>query len=72
VDLRRLVAVNYASHPSQCYLSLSWIDLAGRSWRFRDQLGEAIYDRNGDDLSAQGLYLDLPAWGYHAFEVVAL
>jgi hypothetical protein len=68
-DVRRLVAVNYSSHPSQCYLRLPWDDLAGRTWRLHDRLGAAVYDRSGDDLSTRGLYLDLPAWGYHAFEV---
>ena len=68
-DLHRLVVVNYAPHQSQCYLELPWGDLIGRTWRFLDRLGAAVYDRNGDGLSTQGLYLDLPAWGYHAFEV---
>jgi glycosidase len=69
---RRLVAVNYAGHQSQCYLRLPWEDLAGRTWRLADRLGEAVYDRDGADLSARGLYLDVPAWGYHAFEVTPL
>jgi hypothetical protein len=68
---RRLVAVNYADHQSQCYVSLPWPDLAGRTWRLRDRLGDAAYDREGADLSARGLYLDMPAWGYHAFDVMA-
>jgi hypothetical protein len=68
-DLRRLVAVNYAPHQSQCYVALPWDDLAGRNWRLHDRLGEAVYIRNGADLSAQGLYLDLLSWGYHAFDV---
>jgi hypothetical protein len=69
---RRLVVVNYSDHPSQCYIAPPWGDLPGRSWRFRDRLGEAVYDRDGADLSARGLYLDMPAWGYHAFEVQPL
>jgi hypothetical protein len=68
-DLRRLVVVNYACHQSQSYVIMPWDDLAGRTWRFHDRLGIAVYDRNGDDLSIQGLYLDMPSWGYHAFEV---
>ena len=67
-DMRRLVAVNYAPHQSQCYLTFPWGDLAGRAWQLRDLLGAAVYDRDGVDLSTRGLYLDLPAWGYHAFE----
>lgn len=67
---RHVVVVNYAGHPGQCYLSLPWADLTGHDWRLRDRLGAAVYDRNGDDLADKGLYLDLPAWGYHVFELV--
>ncbi len=68
-SLRRLVVVNYADIQGQCYVHLPWDDLAGRTWKLLDRLGPAIYERNGDDLSKQGLYLDLPAWGVHVFEV---
>ena len=71
-DSLRLVVVNYAGHQSQCYAALPWGHLAGRTWRLQDRLGEACYDRDGADLVAKGLYLDLPPWGYHAFEVRAL
>ena len=66
---RRLVAVNYASHQSQCYVRLPFPDLTGRQVRLKDQMGAASYDRDGDDLLSRGLYLDVPAWGYHVFEV---
>ena len=68
-ERRRLVAVNYAAHQSQCYVRLPWGHLEGRPWRLVDRLGDAAYDRDGADLLAHGLYLDMPAWGYHAFEV---
>jgi hypothetical protein len=32
-------------------------------------MNDVAYDRAGDDLNARGLYLDMPAWGYHAFGV---
>ena len=48
---------------------MPWQDLGGRRWRLRDRLGSASYERDGNDLAARGLYLDMPAWGYHAFEV---
>ena len=66
---RRLVAVNYADHQSQCYVAVPWRDLDGRTWRFRDLTGPALYDRRGGDLTGQGLYLDMPEWGYHVFAV---
>jgi hypothetical protein len=68
---RRLVAVNYAGHPAQCYVRVPFADLAGRRARFADLLSPARYDRDGGDLVARGLYLDLPAWGHHAFEVTS-
>ena len=64
---RWLVIVNYSDHQSQCYLTMPWDDLAGRVWRLRDRMDTALFDRNGDELAAQGLYLDMPAWGYHIF-----
>jgi hypothetical protein len=68
---RLMVVVNYASHQSQCYVRMPFTDLAGRSVRFQDLMGPACYDRDGNDLISSGLYLDLPAWGYHVFEVAA-
>ncbi|MET0154030.1 MAG: alpha-amylase family glycosyl hydrolase, partial [Candidatus Binatia bacterium] len=43
---RLVVAVNYASHQSQCYIRLPFAGLAGRQWRLRDLLGSAHYDRD--------------------------
>jgi hypothetical protein len=31
----------------------------------------ARYDRDGHELASRGLYLELPAWGHHAFEVTS-
>ena len=66
-----LVAVNYAAHRSQCHVRGSFGDLAGRSWRLRDLLGDAVYDRDGNDLATHGLYLDVAPWQCHAFELVS-
>ena len=63
------VAVNYAPQQGQCFVQLPWPELAGRSWRLQDLLGDAVYERPGDDLLARGLYLDLPPWGHHVFEL---
>jgi len=69
--VRVLVAVNYAAHPSQCYVRGSFGNLGGRSWRLRDLLGDAVYDRDGNDLATHGLYLDVAPWQCHAFELVS-
>jgi hypothetical protein len=66
---RRLVAVNYAGNQSQCYVRLP---APGPGVvKFRDVMSELAFDREGRDLDARGLYLDMPPWGYHVFEVTA-
>jgi glycosidase len=59
---RLLVTVNYAPHQSQCYVRLPFTNLADNQWRLEDLLSDVIYEREGSDLQARGLYLDAPAW----------
>lgn len=59
---RLLVTVNYAPNQSQCYLRLPFTDLGNSWWRLEDLIDNAIYDREGNDLQARGLYLDVPPW----------
>ena len=68
-DQRLLIAVNYAGHQSQCYVRLPFPDLTNRMVRFKDLMGPASYDRDGDELLSRGLFLDVPAWGYHVLEI---
>jgi len=67
---RVLVVVNYAGNQAQCYVRLPFGDLQDRAVRLRDLLGPASYDRQGGSLVSPGLYLDLPPWGYHVFELM--
>jgi hypothetical protein len=69
---QRLVTVNYAPNQSQCYVRLPFPELSGHTVRLKDLTGPASYDRDGSDLVSRGLYLDLPPWGYHVFEVTAV
>jgi hypothetical protein len=64
-----LVAVNYAANQSQCYVRLPFGDLAGGRWRLVNGLGDGTYDRDGDDLAARGLYLDVPPWDATVFSL---
>jgi hypothetical protein len=57
-----LVAVNYASHRSQCYVRLPFPALRNARWQIEDVLGDAKYERDGNDLETRGLYLDEPPW----------
>jgi hypothetical protein len=68
---RRLIAVNYAANQSQCYVRLPFSDLTGRTVRLVDTMSSVRYERGGDEVASRGLYLDLPPWGYHVFELTA-
>ena len=68
---RLLVAVNYASNQSQCYVRLPFAELDNGQWRLQDLLGRAQYDRDGNDLESRGLYLDVPPWQAYVFSMMA-
>jgi hypothetical protein len=55
------------AHPSLYQIT----DLSGRAVRLKDLMGPASYDRDGSELVSHGLYLDVPAWSYHVFEMTA-
>ena len=64
---RLLIVVNYSNHQSQGRVPLPFSNLPGTSVRFEELIGAGTYDRDTSDLSANGLYVDLPAWGTHVF-----
>jgi hypothetical protein len=69
---RLLVAVNYAPNQSQCYVRLPFADLGTGQWRLQDLIGDATFDREGGDLQARGLYLDMPPWQASVLSLHAL
>jgi hypothetical protein len=69
-DGRLLVAVNYGPSPAQCWVRVPFAGLQGQVV-LRDLLGDARYERDAAELGSKGLYLDMPPWGRHAFEVTA-
>jgi hypothetical protein len=66
---RMLITVNYAPHPSQCYLKLPFPEIKNRSVRLKDSLSPACYIREGNELLERGLYLDMQPWSYHVFDL---
>jgi len=64
-----VVVVNYAPQASQCYLRLPDMAPAAGGRRLRDLFSDTCYERQAEDLRTRGLYLDMPAWGYAAFEI---
>jgi hypothetical protein len=66
---RLVVAVNYSGDYSQCYVRLPFERLCGQAWCLQDRLSAASYERDGAELEARGLYLDVPPWHCHIFEM---
>jgi hypothetical protein len=64
-DERHVVVVNLSDAPAQGRIPLPWPDVAGRPLRLRDAFSGAVYDRDGGEAIQPGLYVDLPAWGFH-------
>ena len=67
---RLVVRVNYAPNQSQCQVRLPFADLGNSQWRLQDSLGDATYDRDGDDLQGRGLYLDERPWSARVFALI--
>ncbi|MBX7057889.1 MAG: hypothetical protein K1X75_07465 [Leptospirales bacterium] len=64
-----LIAVNYSDQQAQCYVRLESDELREKNWELRDQMGPAVYVRDGSAMNDAGLYLDMPAWSYHVFRL---
>ena len=62
---RHLVVVNLSDAPATARVHLPWTDLAGRSWTLADRLAGQRFERAGDELDDQGLYVGLNPWASH-------
>jgi hypothetical protein len=68
-DRSLLAVVNYGPAQAQCYLPLGLPGLRGRAITLVDLFSDVRYERQGDVLADEGLFLDMPAWGHHVFEL---
>ena len=64
-DDRFLIAVNYSAQAAQGRVRLQCSELNGKNWRLNDLLSENTFERNGDDIDTNGLYVALGPWQYH-------
>jgi hypothetical protein len=69
-ETRRLVVVNFAANQSQCYVRGALPAGTTGAVRFADLMSATRYDRDGNEIVSHGLYLDMPAWGFHVFDVI--
>ncbi len=62
---RHLVIVNLGGTPAQGRVRMPWGDLDGRTWELTDRLSGVEFQRDGDELERDGLYVDLGPWASH-------
>jgi hypothetical protein len=62
---RHLVVVNLSDAPAQARVHAPWDGLAGRTWTVTDELAGATFERDGDEVAREGLYVALDAWASH-------
>ena len=70
-DDRYLVVVNLAAEDGQAQVHLPWGDLAGRRWNLRPLLDGDAFEREGDEMRDQGLYVGMRPWEYYFFALTA-
>jgi len=71
-DERRLVVVNYSPASAQGRVPLPDFGLARRKWMLHDAMHQVDYERDGDEMSDPGLYIDLLPWQAHVFRFTPL
>ncbi|MHA2120283.1 MAG: hypothetical protein ACW990_03660 [Promethearchaeota archaeon] len=65
----KLVVVNFSSLVSRAHVKLDQIKYESDDWVFTDLLTEKSYTYKGKDLSEFGLFVDLPSWKGHIFDI---
>lgn len=71
-EARRMVVVNYSDQRSQARIKLPDFGLENGTWKLTDWLDHAEYERIGDRMVEDGLYIDLRPWSAHLFDFVPL
>ena len=78
---RHLVVVNFSAEPAEGRVrpgntpgngpgnGQGWTGLRGRAWTLTDLLDDRVFERSGDELADQGLFVALPPWGCHLLAI---
>jgi hypothetical protein len=68
---RTVVIVNLSGEAAQARIPFPWGDL-GATVRLTEVLDGTVYERDGGELAADGLFVDLPPWSWHWLDVAAV
>lgn len=65
----RLVVVNLTEHRSVARLPMGyWGELAGKQWRLRDVIDNTTYQRDGNEMTSIGMFIELDPFESHIFQ----
>jgi len=62
-----LFVINLSDQPAQGIVESSHSYFTGRTYQLFDVISGELFDRRGEELNVQGLYVGLEAWGVHTF-----
>ncbi len=63
------IAVNFSGEPAQGRVRLPWPELGDHDLALTDAFSGEVYRRAGRDVTNNGMFVDLPAWGFHFLSV---
>jgi hypothetical protein len=64
-DVRYLIVVNLSGGAVQGRVHPPWYDVREETWQLKDSLSGVSYDRAGNEILADGLYVELEPWNFH-------
>ena len=67
-DDRYLIVTNLSDSTVQARVRVPWSEVRGQTWRLSDVLSGVIYDRDGDEMHAPGLFVELEPWDCSFFQ----
>ena len=67
---RYVIVVNLGDSLAQAQIKIPWSNVGSGAWQLIDQISGAIYTRDEEELISHGLYVELPPWNYHFFQLV--
>ena len=59
------MVVNLSAESAQAHVRLPWSDLTPDTWLLEDRLGGEAFERDGAQLTDEGLYVALGPWASH-------
>ncbi|KKN48105.1 hypothetical protein LCGC14_0656370 [marine sediment metagenome] len=68
-NIYRLTVVNFSSEIAKAHIVISQLNYGSSDWLFTDLITGKNYNYNGVNLDKFGLYVKLPAWGGHIFDI---